>query len=124
MIHWLPTDQRPTKKVARRRSPFVPHSRARVVGRPSRPCADLPTVCARGGVNFGRETWPRDQYVIPGYHFGVDASGLTIRLSGEHREFRWVGAEEARKLLHWQSDGVALWELNERLRNGDLPDPA
>ncbi len=71
-----------------------------------------------------RETWQRDQYVIPGYHFGVDASGLTIRLSREHREFRWVGAQEARKLLHWQSDGVALWELNERLRNGDLPDPA
>ena len=65
--------------------------------------------------------WPRDQYVIPGYYFCVDASGITITLSSEHTEFRWVSADEGRELLHWQSDGVALWELNERLRNGDLP---
>ncbi len=71
-----------------------------------------------------RSSWPRDQYVIPGYHFGVDASRLAITLSHEHTEFRWVGPNEARELLHWQSDVVALWELNARLRNGDLSDPA
>ncbi len=65
--------------------------------------------------------WPRDQYVIPGYYFCVDASGITVTLSNEHTEFRWVSEDEGRELLHWQSDGVALWELNERLRNGDLP---
>ena len=71
-----------------------------------------------------RENWPHDQYVIPGYHFGVDASGLAITLSHEHTEFRWVSSKKARELVHWQSDAVALWELNERLRNGDFPDPA
>ncbi len=73
---------------------------------------------------FGdRDHWPADQYVIPGYHYGVDASEVEIRLSRAHTEYRWVDPETARELLRWQSDAVAVWELNERLLNVHLPDP-
>jgi len=67
-----------------------------------------------------REHWPRDRYVVPIHYFGVDATGIDIELSREHTEFRWVDTDEARRLLHWQSDAVALWELAQRVQNGHL----
>ena len=65
--------------------------------------------------------WPEDLYVIPGYYFGVDGEGLSVVLSSEHTEFRWVTQAEGERLLHWDHDKTALWELNARLRDGNLP---
>jgi hypothetical protein len=39
-----------------------------------------------------------------------------LAVSGEHRKVRWVSYDEARSLLKWDSNGDALWELNERLK--------
>jgi dATP pyrophosphohydrolase len=57
-----------------------------------------------------------DIYVIPLYYFGVLADGLEIELSGEHSEFRWLKYPDARELLHFDDDKIALWELDRRLR--------
>lgn len=67
-----------------------------------------------------REYWPRDLLVIPEYCFAVDASGFDLVLSDEHTEFRWLSYEECHDRLRWQSNQVALWELNQRLAGGLL----
>lgn len=68
--------------------------------------------------------WPKDLYVIPGYYFGVDGKGLSVVLSSEHTEFRWVTQAEGDRLLHWDHDKTALWELDARLKDGNLPNPS
>ena len=59
--------------------------------------------------------WPTNLLVVPEHAFAVAADGLTLTLSHEHTEVRWLPFEEARTLLTWDSNRVALWELNERL---------
>jgi dihydroneopterin triphosphate diphosphatase len=59
--------------------------------------------------------WPLDLFVVPEHAFAVEAGGRTIELSHEHDEVRWLPFDEAMNLLTWDSNRVALWELNERL---------
>ena len=68
-----------------------------------------------------RVTWPSDLYAIPQYTFGADATGHQPHLSPEHTEYRWAGYATAYELLAYQSNQNALWELDERLRQNDLP---
>jgi len=68
----------------------------------------------------GRKYWPQDLYVVPGHYFAVETGQEEIRLSVEHTEYKWVSYPEAEKLLRWQSDVTALWELEQRLQHGDL----
>lgn len=69
-----------------------------------------------------RRYWPPGTYVIPGYSFCVDATDVRIELSEEHTEFEWVQYEAAKERFHWQSNEVALYELNARLLEGRLPE--
>ena len=68
-----------------------------------------------------RHLWPKGLYVIPAYYFAVRASDVEIALSHEHTEYRWVDYYGGVGLLHWDDDRTALWELNVRLLNDDLP---
>ena len=63
----------------------------------------------------GEYTWGDDVFVIPEYTFGVRVEHQQLRLSKEHKEYKWVGYEEAMTMLKWDSNKNALWELNERL---------
>lgn len=67
------------------------------------------------------DKWGSDIYVIPEHCFAVEVGDSDITLSREHTEFRWVGYEEARNLLRWDSNRNALWELNERLKGKRPP---
>lgn len=60
--------------------------------------------------------WPRELFIVPEYSFAVEVTGPELTLSQEHDEVRWLPYEEARKLLTWDSNRVALWELDQRLR--------
>lgn len=60
--------------------------------------------------------WGDDVLVIPEYSFGVQVQDPSLVLSPEHTEVRWVDYETAMSLLHWDSNRVALWELNLRLQ--------
>lgn len=64
--------------------------------------------------------WPKDLYVIPGHYYAINNTGQKTILSDEHSEYRWVDYKTAVKLLHWENDKTALWELNERLGNKDM----
>jgi len=62
--------------------------------------------------------WPTSLFVVPEHAFSVDVTNHTIVLSHEHDEVRWLSFPDAAKLLTWDSNRVALWELNERLTAG------
>jgi dATP pyrophosphohydrolase len=59
--------------------------------------------------------WGDDVYIIPEYSFGVDMKSRDLKLSSEHTEIQWVEYDDAVKLLKWDSNRTALWELKERI---------
>jgi dihydroneopterin triphosphate diphosphatase len=63
-----------------------------------------------------RYLWGPDLYVVTERAFGVRLDHrVAITLSREHTDYRWVAYAEAARLLRWDSNRTALWELNERL---------
>lgn len=64
--------------------------------------------------------WPQTLYLVEEHAFALELPSTNIRLSAEHRDFAWGVYEEARALLHWQSNQTALWELTERLAQDNL----
>lgn len=70
-----------------------------------------------------RDQWPPDTYVIPQHFFACDVTDMEIVLSDEHVGARWVTVNEAFDLLRYDSNKTAAWELAERLRCDDLPEP-
>ncbi len=59
--------------------------------------------------------WGESIYVVPEYSFGVDVSGINLRLSVEHGEFQWLAYADAFACLTYDSNKTALWELNQKL---------
>lgn len=59
--------------------------------------------------------WGKDVYVVTEYSFGVSVSSDDLEISSEHKGYKWVTYTEALKLLKYDSNKTALWELNKRL---------
>lgn len=74
--------------------------------------ATVPVVHVSGFV------WGPDTLVIPEYAFGAELDCKDLQLSAEHTEYKWLSFEEASRLLTWDSNKNALWELNHRLVGG------
>jgi dATP pyrophosphohydrolase len=67
-----------------------------------------------------RHLWRPDLYVVTERTFGLRLDHrVAITLSHEHTDHRWVAYAEAARLLRWDSNRTALWELNERLTRRD-----
>ena len=64
----------------------------------------------------GEYTWGKNVYVIPEYTFAIKLKNCNIKLSNEHKEYKWVEYDEEIKKLKYDSNKTALWELNERLK--------
>lgn len=60
--------------------------------------------------------WGDHIYVIPQYCFGVTGDNLEITLSREHTAYKWLSYEEAYKLIKYDGNKTALWELDRRLK--------
>jgi len=60
--------------------------------------------------------WGEEVYVIPQYAFGVQVEDKELTLSPEHTTYRWLRYEQADRLLAYDGNRTALWELNQRLR--------
>ena len=60
--------------------------------------------------------WGEATYVIPQYCFGILAPTREIKLSHEHTTYRWFRFDEAFRLLKFEGNRTALWELDRRLR--------
>ena len=67
--------------------------------------------------------WPKNLFVVPEYAFGLLVSDTTVRLSDEHVEVAWLPFREAHERLTWDSNKVALWELEQRLTSGTAQSP-
>jgi dATP pyrophosphohydrolase len=67
--------------------------------------------------------WPDTLYIVRKHYFALDATedDTEIVLSAEHSEFQWATYEQAYQKLRYDDDKTALWELDTRLRNTDLP---
>ncbi len=80
--------------------------------------AQLETRCSISAEHFrARAVWGADCLVIPEYAFAVGVPG-DIQISGEHTEFLWVDYDTAMQKLRYDSNKVALWELDNKLKMG------
>lgn len=69
---------------------------------------------------MGEFFWGKDIYVVSEYSFGVSLKNSDIQLSNEHQEYKWALFDEAYKKLKFDSNKIALWELNQRLLSNDI----
>jgi len=60
--------------------------------------------------------WGRKVCMIPQYSFGVLTKEKKIVLSPEHTDHRWLKYEEAYRLMKYEGNKIALWELDKRLK--------
>lgn len=63
-----------------------------------------------------RQHWDKNTYVIPEYSFAFECDSDPT-LSLEHTEYKWLTYDEARKLLKWDSNKVAMYEIKTLLEN-------
>lgn len=63
-----------------------------------------------------RKHWDKNTFVIPEYTFVFECDS-DLTLSKEHSEYKWLTYDEARKLLKWDSNKVAMYEVKCRLEN-------
>lgn len=68
-------------------------------------------------------TWGPEVLVIPEYTFGTCVAGQELRLSGEHTDYGGFDLDQAMAAVRWDSNRTALWELDQRLRSGNLSVP-
>lgn len=64
-----------------------------------------------------RTHWDKNIFVIPEYSFAFECSADPT-LSREHSEYKWLPYNDARKLLKWDSNKVAMYEAMCRLNSG------
>ena len=64
--------------------------------------------------------WGKECFVIPEYTFAVRVTSTFLQLSQEHTEYIWLPYLEAQKILQYDSNKTALWELNQRIDLGML----
>lgn len=63
-----------------------------------------------------RQHWNKNIVVIPEYAFAFECNSEPT-LSHEHSEYKWLTYDEARKLLKWDSNKIAMYEIKCRLEN-------
>lgn len=61
--------------------------------------------------------WGENVFYAKEYAFGVCLDDkYKINLSSEHKDFAWLTYDEARKLLKYDSNKSALWELDTKIK--------
>ena len=60
--------------------------------------------------------WGERCLVIPEYCFAVELPHKSIRISDEHTRFAWVDYATAMERLQYDSNKVALWELDNKIK--------
>lgn len=65
-----------------------------------------------------RLVWGETCLVIPEYSFAVEITDSSIGISNEHIKFEWVDYKTAVQRLKYDSNKVALWELENKIKLG------
>lgn len=81
---------------------------------------ELETKCSIATECFknARTIWGEDCFVIPEYCFAVEVQSEDIYISNEHGCFEWVDYSTAKERLKYDSNKVALWELDNKIKLG------
>jgi len=61
-----------------------------------------------------------DCLVIPEYTFAVNVMVDVMKLSNEHTDYEWMDYETAKQKLRYDSNKVALWEVDSKIKKGLL----
>ena len=70
-------------------------------------------------VNVVKEfLWGNDVYFSEEFAFAVKIDKEEIKLSYEHQEYKWHSYEDVKKLLKYDSNKSALWELDTKIKRG------
>ncbi|MBU5426845.1 NUDIX domain-containing protein [Tissierella pigra] len=80
-------------------------------------CCSIPVECFN---EVDRQRWGENCFVIPEYSFAVDVNVTDLKLSHEHVQYKWLDYKSAKKLLKYDSNKIALGELNTRIKKGLL----
>ena len=77
---------------------------------------ELESICTIPVTKVTKEfIWGDDVCLVHEHCFGIDATDESIEISTEHADFKWCNYEDAQKLLRYDSNKNALWELNYKL---------
>lgn len=68
--------------------------------------------------NIRPDMWG-DEGTVPEYAFGVDLTGKEVEIGEEHVDMVWVVLSQALRKLRFESNKVALKELDELLKGKD-----
>ncbi len=81
---------------------------------------ELETKCSIATECFknARTIWGEECLVIPEYCFAVELQSEDIYISHEHGCFEWVDYTTAKQRLKYDSNKVALWELDNKIKLG------
>lgn len=77
----------------------------------------IPTQCFS---EKSRKEWGEACLVIPEYAFAVKVNSTRVVLSAEHGEYRWVDYLTALRLLKFDSNKTALWELDQKIKQNRI----
>ena len=64
--------------------------------------------------------WGEETLLIYEHSFGVEVQNQIIKLSKDHKEMKWLSYEDAIKILTYDSNKNALWELNYKLNKEEI----
>ena len=64
-----------------------------------------------------RDHWDPTMRFIPEYSFAIELEQAQITLCEEHRCFEWLSYDEAFRRVYWDSNRVALAELQRRIES-------
>lgn len=80
----------------------------------------LETTCSISTEHFKKAhlEWGEKCLVIPEYCFAVKITDTKMKISNEHTSFEWVDYQTAIQRLKYDSNKVALWELDNKIRLG------
>lgn len=67
-----------------------------------------------------RLKWGEECLVIPEYSFAVEVTNNDLKISNEHTEYKWVDYQSALMMLKYDSNKVALWELDNKIKMGKI----
>ena len=57
---------------------------------------------------------------IPEYTFAVNINSVDMILSDEHTNYEWLDYDNAKEKLRYDSNKVALWEVDNKINMGLL----
>lgn len=58
-----------------------------------------------------------NELIVKEMAYGLEVNSKNIVLSKEHLKYEWLEYEDAVKMLIWDSNKTALWELNYKIEN-------